>query len=61
MTYTEFKDWAKARGLSEKEAARCLIKAKHPCVRKLRGKGKFELVDECGTPFARTKGLKVSW
>ena len=35
-----------------------LIKQKDPSVRKL-GKGKYEIVDEMGNPFIRTKGLRV--
>lgn len=57
MTYTEFKKYSE--GKTEKEAVISLIKAKHPAVVKLNGKGRYALVDDDGNQFLRTKGLKV--
>lgn len=56
MTYEEFQK--RTRKSTEKEVIINLIKSNDPCVVKL-GKGRYELRDEYGNPFVRTKGLRV--
>ena len=56
MTMNEFKELTKNN--TKEEVVRGLIKRKDPSVVK-RGKGKYYIVDDLGTPIVSVRNLKV--